>query len=63
MIFFNESKRKIKLGYFTRPYKVIKLLEIFIQYYASQVYLSLFGFSVFAFTLDICFYFESDCKM
>ena len=25
----------------------------------SQVYLSLFGFSVFAFTLDICFYFEN----
>ena len=34
--------------------------------YLSQVYLSLFGFSVFAFTLDICFYFEniiSDCKI
>ena len=26
---------------------------------SSQVYLSLFGFSVFAFTLDICFYFEN----
>ena len=25
----------------------------------SQVYLSLFCFSVFAFTLDICFYFEN----
>ena len=25
----------------------------------SQVYLSLFGFFVFAFTLDICFYFEN----
>ena len=26
---------------------------------SSQVYLSLFGFSVFAFTLDICFYFKN----
>ena len=25
----------------------------------SQVYLSLFGFFVFAFTLDICFYFKN----
>ena len=33
------------------PHKLVKLHDTL----PSQVYLSLFGFSVFAFTLDICF--------
>ena len=36
-----------------------KLKKFQIHSYNSQVYLSLFGFSVFAFTLDICFYFKN----
>ena len=45
----------------------IRVPRLFVQLYvkerdpdrSSQVYLSLVGFSVFAFTLDICFYFEN----
>ena len=40
--------------------KVLNIQNLSLRYVrCSQVYLSLFGFPVFAFTLDICFYFEN----